>query len=136
MNANRKKHKLHVISKEPAQYRRLCELAATLPELQKISKQGNALFKADSEFTGTSNFTDKGYNKHFKRHSKPVLVNHKVELIDAYEYHGEEGVQNYLGRVNFIVSMAKAKENAAKQAEGSNQEEAPQEVVVEENGNA
>lgn len=92
---------------DTATYKRLLVIAAGLPQLQKSHPiSGKPMYRAKTEFTGTKNFNTNGkpYQNSFKRSQDPILVDHNIALRNAWEKHGQKGVDDYLGYVDWIVS--------------------------------
>lgn len=106
----------------PQKHKEFISIAATLPPLQKTDKNGNRLSRATSRPISFEDLPQTDKDKFYKelgldakkkryiqRGSEPILVNHKLALIEAYENHGQGGVDRYVSRVQQMAEQKSEK---------------------------
>lgn len=81
-------------------------IAASLPKLQRKNPDGTKMFHKAEKVIAGKDLTKKQVqqlgaeydeNKNYVlKYSEPTLVNHKQNLIEAYEKHGDIGVDGYV----------------------------------------
>jgi hypothetical protein len=78
--------------------------AKALPPIIKHDKHGKPLYRSITNFVGTKDFdvSTKSYRTTYQRGKEPILVNHKLAMIELYETKGMPEVQNY---VNAIIAL-------------------------------
>jgi len=101
----------------PEAHTKIKLLAKEFPKLQKLSKNGEPLFrlltitKKGSELppdtklnSGESINKDKVYVTRVK---EPILVNHELNMIDVYKKDGEAGIIDYVKYIDLMKSKTK-----------------------------
>lgn len=104
----------------PDAYKRIVAMARDLPEMQKLDKNNNPIFFATAKRVlgedlplGTK-VEGKGVDPkalYIQKGRKPLLINHTVMLVEAYQEFGEAGLNKYVDYVNLIASKGKQKGN-------------------------
>jgi hypothetical protein len=86
-------------------YTKILNLIETLPPLQLLGKDGKPLARTVTKFTGIVIQNGKKYKQH-QTGTEPILVNHKMRLIEAFETNGYDGINNYVKWANQFVEKS------------------------------
>lgn len=91
-------------------YKKILELVETFPPLQLLGKDGKPLNRTITKFKGIVIKDGKKYKQH-QTGTEPILVNHKLRLIEAFETNGYDGINNYVKYVNQVIEKSETLKN-------------------------
>jgi Zn/Cd-binding protein ZinT len=85
-------------------------IASTLSDMQKTDKHGKPLSRKNTKFKGLTDVQIENRRitkakKNWQTVSEPLLVNHYLELVTAYQQRGEKGIEDYTGRIQYLKSV-------------------------------
>jgi|ERR1044072_1379650 hypothetical protein len=102
----------------PQVHKDIIAIAQQLPPLQKLSKLGNPLSRAVSRPVKGSDLPEgtlvKGKpvqpdGRYIQKGTEPILINHKLNLIETFENEGPEGMRKYVASVKKIFKDTEEK---------------------------
>jgi len=105
-------------------YKKILEIEKELPPIQKYLG-GKPLFRTLQKLVNGSDIPDEHkeqlkvdgvfYNnkRYFQKIQDPILVNHKLILIEEFEKHGQEGIDYYISDIQALVDRAKSLEKVS-----------------------
>jgi hypothetical protein len=99
----------------PDVHKQIESLVKELGPWQRLDKNGNKMFEKHTEFKGTSDFSVSlgSYTKHISTGKKPLLINHSVYLIEAFQKKGQQGINEYMDFYNKIKETQKEYKDGA-----------------------